>query len=992
MPQLLITSLGALGFSLDGQPLDGFDYDKVRALLLLLALEPDRAHTRAALCALLWPDSPERGARASLSQALTRLRKALPAGVAETMLLADNDSVRINPAAGITLATDVHRFERALDAAEAHPHRTWKLCAHCAGLLRDAVALYRGDFLSGFSLPDSDTFEEWAQARREQLRQRALAAHERLARRAEWCGDWPAAIAHARRQTELDPLNEAGHRELMRLLALAGQGAAAQHQYEALRQRLVDELGIAPDAATQRLQARLTAREELPRDVAPESRLLQPPNALIGRDDDVAALVAQLRAGDARLLTLTGPGGVGKTRVAQQVAMTACFDYAQGVYFVALAALADAARVAPAVAAALGLRDQQADAVYAHLQRAHALLVLDNFEHVADAAPFVAGLLERCPAVTVLVTSRAALRVRAERVWPISPLALPALEAGTQLIADAPAVRLFVDRARALHPGFALTSANAADVAQISRRLDGLPLALELVATQADTLAPDELARRLVTRLPALAAGPRDLPGRQQTMSDTIRWSVDLLDAEAHAVYACAGVFAGGFTPDALQAVCGEGLAGAAAVRQLEHASLVRADSAGGGQRFVMLETVREHALQELAARDRAAGASDGAHARHAAYFAQLAYDARPHLTGPQLGRWLDRIERELDNIRDAVAWCQVHAPEQGLRMVSNLARFWVLRGNMREARAWLDALLARIDADTAQPEALAEGVRVCGFLALRLHDFTAARVCMDDALRQYQALEDEHSISLVFSNIGILEMELGNYAEAESLQRRSLALANQVGYGWNVASSLNNLAETLRLQGKFEESRACFAASVEKYRELGDLSSAMSASSNMATVLRQMGDNAGAQQRYEAALDVLAGLGDNLRLAHAILGLAQLAAYRADLDEARRRYRACISLFHMLQYEANALIAVFQLGQVEWRSGNWPAAHIVEVLGAIDEMLRMANGALDPEDQVDVESMRTRLRATLDAEAFDLAHQRGANMPLDELIRRALG
>jgi predicted ATPase/DNA-binding SARP family transcriptional activator len=1020
MRQLLISTLGALEFTFDCQPLAGLDYAKVRALLLLLALQPGHPQTRAALCAMLWPDVAERSARASLSQALTRLRKAIPVAGDEPFVLATTDAVQLNPASGIEIVLDAAHFQQKLNAAESHGHRAWKTCAQCSERLTEAVALYRGDFLRDFSLPDSAPFEEWAHGLRESLRQRAITAHERLARRAEWCGDWAGAIQHVQRQVELDPLNEMCHRDLMRLLAINQQGPAAHQQYDVLRGRLDAELGLPPAEATQALYSLIASGkfDSLPRDVAPPSRLPVSPTALIGREGDTQQVIHLLRHEDVRMVTLTGPGGVGKTRLALHIAELVRYDYRDGVYCVDLTPLNDPALVSATIADALRLPEQSSDAVRRHAVRLHALIMLDNAEHVADAAPFMASLLADCPGLTVLVTSRAPLRIRAEHVAPVAPLVVPAVDARADEMQRAPAVQLFVERASAVQPAFSLTPDNVNDVAAICRRLDGLPLALELVATKAETLGPAEILQHLEPSLPMLTAGPRDLPARQQTMHDAIRWSVDLLDVPTWRVFAHIGVFAGGFTAEAMAALCEPECDVTHALRVMRHANLIRAvrgdeddqthqfgDSSkqvarpavqrGSGDllqasfiniqaRYVALETVREFAQTELALIERL----EPARHRHAEYFARFAAAAKPHLVSPQLGHWLARLEQELDNIRAAVRWCMAHDVGAGLGLVSDIERFWIARGNMREARAWLEELLAQADG-AATPKQIADATVSLGILCMRLQDFPAARAHLVESVRLNAQLDDQHNVALALSKLGAVAGYQGDYAEAERYQRDSIALSERIGYAWNIAAGLNNLAEVLRMTGRLDEARRCFAESAARYREIEDLSSAAIAISNMAAAVRVAGEYAEAQRLYEESLDVLTGLGDRTRMAHALLGLANVARARGQLEVARQHYRESIALFFALQHEGDALTALRQLGQLEWNAGMWPAERMVEILSVTAEHLACSNARLEPEDQAEFDDLHAKARATLEAAQFDAAWARGQTLSLGELIGR---
>jgi predicted ATPase len=408
---------------------------------------------------------------------------------------------------------------------------------------------------------------------------------------------------------------------------------------------------------------------------------------LLGRAHALGAGSTLLQGTEGRLLTFTGPGGVGKTRLAVQLARTVQEHYADGVAFVDLSALRDAALVAATIAGALGVREQGGQplraALVAHLRERQVLLLLDNAEHLLDAvAAEVAALRAACPGLRLLVTSRVALRVQAEQVYPVPPLALPVAGDGLSVAAleQVPAVALFVQRARAVRPDFGLNEANAATVAALCTRLDGLPLAIELAAARVGVLPPAALLARLGQPLTVLTGGPRDLPARQRTLRDTIAWSYDLLAPWEQALFRQLAVFAGGGTLEAVEAVCaGEDATGAAhdvlaGLGALADASLlVTMAGADGGLCCGLLETIREYALEQLEAR----GEADAWRGRHAAYFLSLAEAAAPPLDGPDQAVWLDRLEREHDNLRAALAWAgTAGAADLGLRLASALAKF----------------------------------------------------------------------------------------------------------------------------------------------------------------------------------------------------------------------------------------------------------------------------------------------------------------------------
>ncbi len=438
------------------------------------------------------------------------------------------------------------------------------------------------------------------------------------------------------------------------------------------------------------------------------------PSALLGRESEVAATRALLEQEGARIVTLTGPGGTGKTRLGLQVGAELVEAFTDGVWFVPLAAIADPALVIPAIAQPLGVREIPGEPLLTTLQEylrnKHALLLLDNFEHLTAAAAAVSALLAACPGVQVLVTSREPLRITGERELPVSPLALPdprqarGLSPGALL--DYSAIRLFVERAQAVKPDFTLTEATAADVIAICRRLDGLPLAIELAAARVRILPPSQLLNRLDTRLKVLTGGNRDLPARQQTLRAAIEWSHELLDPGEQALFAHLAVFSGGCTFEAAEAVCGA--AGALQLDVLDgldsltQKSLLRPeDGADGETRFTMLETIREYGLERL----DATGHAETVRRAHADYFVTLAEAAEPQLTGADQVDWLNRLGAEHDNFRSAMGWLEQGSEiETRLRIAAALWRFWWMRGHLAEGRGWLERALAEASQSAAHP------------------------------------------------------------------------------------------------------------------------------------------------------------------------------------------------------------------------------------------------------------------------------------------------
>jgi predicted ATPase/DNA-binding SARP family transcriptional activator len=690
MDALHLELLGAPQITRGGSPIAGFVSAKAPALLIYLAVTA-RPHTRAALAGLLWGELPEPDARMNLRNAIANLRRLVG-----PHLIITRETLAFDRSAPYWL--DVELFQANLQPPDPD-----------LGRLRAAAALYKGDLLEGFYVRDAPAFEEWLLAERERLRQLALHALHALAARLTERGEYAAALDVATQLLARDPLREEAHRQVMWLLARSGRRDAALVQYDTCRHILDQELGVEPDAETTALyeQIKAGAIAAQPLLTARRDNLPVPATPLLGRAAELAQIVSLLAQPACRLLTLVGPGGVGKTRLALEVAAKQLSNFDDGAYFVELAPIRDPALVATTIAQVLELREADdqpvASVLKAWLRERELLLLLDNFEQILDAAPLVGELLASCPRLKLLVTSRAPLRIRGEQELPVAPLALPDLAhlPDPQALSRYAAVELFIQRAVSVQPDFRVTSENAPALAAICSRLEGLPLAIELAAARIKLLSPQGILDRLGSRLALLTWGPRDLPARQQTMRHTIAWSYDLLSAEERRLFRRLAIFAGGCTLEAAETVCNVSGDSAPAVLDgmaaLVEQSLLRQDERAEGQPyFTMLETIREYGLEQLVT----SGELADVQRRYTSYYVAMAETAEPELRGPHQVAWLDRLEREHDNLRAALARCLATAgqAELGLRLAARLGWFWYLHGHLSEGRRWLQQALAQTE------------------------------------------------------------------------------------------------------------------------------------------------------------------------------------------------------------------------------------------------------------------------------------------------------
>jgi predicted ATPase/DNA-binding SARP family transcriptional activator len=1027
-----IDLLGRLRGWRGGQSILQFRTQKGGLLLAYLALHRHHPTPRDVLAELLWPGSMTAAGRRNLRVELAALRGQLepPPVPAGSILIARRASIQLDPHA---VETDVARFEAALQEAAGSPEPARRI-----ELLSEACALYGGELLPG-------CYDDWVLLERERLADRHRAALGELCGLLHQTGELERAIDAAHRLLAVDPLNETAHFDLIRLYASTRRPHDAQRQFREIEQRLRQELGLAPSAAVRQFMTTLAdgwssagpldapgdpgpetpsqAGEDLPdsRTDLPGPRLPLPSTRFFGRAAEIAQLCRLLDRNQhsdhpPRLVTLTGPGGSGKTRLAVEVARQLSLAFRGAVWFVSLSDLADPAGIPAAVAEGMRLPRsadldplQQAAAV---LSRQPSLLLLDNLEHLLEGGrELVQQLLQRAPTLTCLVTSRQRLALEGEREVPVGPLPVPV--DGSWLMVDGsgrpafvgpstinhqlstitrcPSVQLFVDRAQASRAGFELTAQNAGSVAAICARLEGVPLAIELAAAWASSLTPAQIAAHLERGFSLLVSRRQDSVPRHQSLQAAIDWSYRLLGPALQRFLAQLTIFQGGWEVEAAQLVCDEPEA-LSLIAALRDHSLVTAEECGERMRYRMLESLREHGRVQLSDGERGELAG-----RHACYYRALAEEAEPHLERAEQKRWADRLQADAANLEAALGYGEQN--EDGLRLAAALCRFWQLRAQAREGGSWLARLLA---ADPGVPPAVrARAVFAAAALAYRDDQPARGEVLCEEGLRLVDRLPGEDALAAAIRPLvspilllhwrGVLDKHVRlrevlersrvdprteailqalegmqrhhrcDYAAAGTCYEQSLARYWELGDRQGIAAIVTLQGSLALDRGDNAAARRHWEETRALYQELGDPHGVLRATDALAYVALWQADYPHAGEWMEEALALSRRIGSTYDVAHALWGLGCLACRQGEYDRAAALLEESLTIRRALGVTWPIADSLSALGTLAYARGDWPRARALQ-----EEALRLRR---QREDRLDIAVALSRLGAVALAE-----------------------
>jgi len=981
-PQITHSELGDITFS----------NRKSFALLAYLAVESSEAHRREAILALLWPELPTAAAQNNLRVIWSKLRKILNDSSIqpESFLLSSRLELQFNPNSDHWL--DVAVFEKLLEDCRTHNHPVVYSCCACAARLEQAAELVKGAFLGGFTLGDCPTFDEWASKRRERLHFQVTDVLGKLVNYHELTEEFEPAEIYARRLLELDPLQESAHRQLMHILSKTGKRSAALAQYETCQRLLANELGVAPSVETRTLAEQIRAQASTGATQRAHN-LPASPTRFFGRQREIRQIHDLLMSETISLVTLTGPGGVGKTRLALQVASGLTDHFTDGVCLVELAALNDPQGVPSTVAELLNLQEESGQSVVRtlsdDLRDKSILLVLDNCEHLLEACKqLLKTLRAAAPRLVVLATSRAALRLDGERVLRLQPLPSPDIDKGIS-VAEAlkyEAVQLFSNRAAKASLNFRLTEETAPFAAQICRNLDGMPMAVELAAARAGKMPVEAIALRLDQRFHWLNTQYSGSTSRQRTLHTMIDWSHDLLDANERSLFHHLSVFTGGWTLEAAEAICAQGELCLDTLTELVDQSLVEFGYDKGHRRYRMHETIRQYARQELSAD----GDESEIFARHAHYFAELVTEAAANAQSQPLGERLDTIEEEHDNLRAAFNWLVSDDRELALTIVANLGielKYWELRGHFEEGRRWLRRILeATTDLiNTSRAYALLAAAD----LSSAITDFDYGQHCALEGQQLFHKLDNpqgEVKANLVLANLIDLH---GDKTAAAIAVQKAIALSKEINYRPGLAEGRWLMGGSAYDQGYLDQAIQYLLPSLALWREINDPWKLARTLNTLAVCLMEKGDYAEANEILQETVEINEILGYRRGVALALHNQGETAMCLGDYSHAKELNSESLKIRCELGLRRGYAFSFENFALLAEREKQFSRA--IQLFAAAKSLRETIGAPGDRSAQEDYANLLTEMRTELGEVRYELEWSKGWAMTVDQAIDLAL-
>ncbi len=974
---------------------------KAKTLVKLLALAPRGALHRDELLDLLWPEFDPTSAANNLRYALHVARRVLEPEIdgGRRFLRWQGEQLALAPEG--SLKVDVTMFEAAAATARysGDPIR-----------FQQAIDIYAGELLP------EDRYEDWAAGRRETLRESYLGLLLDLARLSAATLDYRQAINVLRQVIAVEPSREDAHAALMRSYAAIGQRRLALRQYQYLCDLLREDLDAEPDPSTQHLHAEIqagrTPSDDLAMETATEPPVAPPqrhnlPVALtsfIGRQRELAELGELLTT--TRLLTITGVGGCGKTRLALELAGERSSEYRDGAWLVDLAALSDQALVEQALAQVVGVQEEPGrpvlETLTGALRGARMLLILDNCEHVVQACAEVSTrVLTACPEVRLLTTSREALDVPGEVIWVAPPLSLPPREeSNPQPLLNAESALLFVERARYRHPAFELTLENEPAIAEICRRVEGIPLAIELAAARVAVLTPEEIAGRLDDALGLLVAGGRITPPRHRSLRGVLDWSFRLLSEPEQALLSQLSVFAGGCSLEAAEAIStdprpeSDHSTATDTLDLLSHLvdkSLVVAEAGAGGiTRYNLLGTVRQYAWERLQERQEVERLRE----RHAMYCLSLAETADPELVGARAVEWLERLEREHDNFRAALDWAvEAGRVEVEARLCALLWRFWYFHGHLIEGERWLTGAIGRSTNAVVPNVVRGRLLQGAGALAWNRGDLGRSEGLSRQALALFEKAGETSRVAATLHNLGLVAEQRGDLVEATNRYSESLRLREEQGDMAGAAMSLQALGGVAREQGDLERAVALHQRSLALQREAGNKRGIAIALTCLGVVALDEGDYARAVALFDESLQLHQELGDKSSSANSLTNLGSAVLLQGNYQLALALQPQSLRLardagdMRGIAYGLEGVAAAIVLLQTDAQFAQQAA----RLYGAADGLRAAQNLPLSLPDRVLNERSLMAARSTLGEAAFEAAWAEGRALLLEVAIEEAL-